>query len=545
MFSQNLDYCSCEYENCTQTFEQSCRLDKMVKSGELRKSITQRVVIIGAGIKGLFSALQLCRLGYEVTVLERTKQAGGKIKTVRSNEIINKEKDNNYAIDSDSYVEMGAMRILESHHQTLTLLNELDLEVIPYIEDNNKARFSINGLNGTVDNLNVGVLLDAGLVSSNILQSDSGLTRKSTFIEVLNHAFKNFKDILLQTYGKQINEQISVSDYLALPGRDSCVRECAATILALRNGKDGNHHAEAVDEFVNILKLHSENPLAVKGGFDQISARLIKKLKNCLILYESEVIEIEDKGSSGMVIAYKTSKNVIKTIHSDGVLIACPALHNITFVPNLPKCHRDIIEQLRTCSVPALKLVLLFDKRFWEEEEHGNVFGGTCWIAPSDINQIYLISSASSMSACSKNGYLMTYLRGNSVKRWLGKSKTDRVEKVLDEVEKLFPSAKNNVRNLYQGCSEVIWDEEGAGGYVLLNAESIRDSLTPVNRVVFSPVPRGWINDTLEDAQLAVNEIQRVLENKLQRTWISKGKQSQRGSEVVNRCCKRTSIGAK
>ena len=53
---------------------------------------------------------------------------------------------------------MGAMRILESHHQTLTLLNELDLEVIPYIEDNNKARFSINGLNGTVDNLNVGVL---------------------------------------------------------------------------------------------------------------------------------------------------------------------------------------------------------------------------------------------------------------------------------------------------------------------------------------------------------------------------------------------------
>ena len=57
------------------------------------------------------------------------------------------------------------------------------------------------------------------------------------------------------------------------------------------------------------------------------------------------------------------------------------------------------------------------------------------------------------------------------------------------------------------GCD----NEEGADGYVLMNAESIRDMLTPVGRIIFSPVPRGWINDTLKDAQIAVNEVQKVL----------------------------------
>ena len=57
---------------------------KMVQSDPLQISSTQHVTIIGAGIKGLFAARQLCKFGYHVTIIEREKQAGGKIKTVRS-----------------------------------------------------------------------------------------------------------------------------------------------------------------------------------------------------------------------------------------------------------------------------------------------------------------------------------------------------------------------------------------------------------------------------------------------------------------------------
>ncbi len=92
------------------------KLDNLEKASKV-----QHVVIVGAGIKGLFAARQLCRLGYNVTVLERAKQPGGKIKTVYSSETLIEEnlvaKDIN--LHSYSCVEMGAMRILDNQQETL------------------------------------------------------------------------------------------------------------------------------------------------------------------------------------------------------------------------------------------------------------------------------------------------------------------------------------------------------------------------------------------------------------------------------------------
>ena len=479
----------------------------MIKSGKWQNS--PHVAVVGAGIKGLFAARQLCKIGYKVTVFERGKRAGGKINTVRSNET-NSETVGDFDNDPKAYVEMGAMRILDSHKSTLRLLEELDLVTIPYIEDNDEAPFVIKQQRNKVENLNVGVLIDAGLVQKDVLKSDTRLSRETKFIDVLNNAFENVHDTILQsTPDRKVHGsgQMSVSEYLSLPGKNVCVKECAAAILALRNGQEGIQNVEAVDEFVNILKLHSETPLAVKGGFDQMITRIIEQLTNCLILYESEVIAIEDLVSNGIRILFKIASNEFDEVHSDSVLIACPAIHKIRFYPELPTKHLEIVENLKSLVIPAMKCALLFKQPFWQEKEHGNIIGGTCWISPSEVNQIYLPSSVSSKA----KGYLMIYIRGEPVKRWLKIPQKLRIAKLLNDVENLFPSAKDNVRNLYEDFTEVIWDEEGAGAYVLMNAESIRDSLTPVGRVIFSPVPRGWINDTLNDAQMAVSLLQDAL----------------------------------
>ena len=41
------------------------------------------VIVIGAGIKGLYISNDLCKLGFQVTTLERSSSAGGKLKTFR------------------------------------------------------------------------------------------------------------------------------------------------------------------------------------------------------------------------------------------------------------------------------------------------------------------------------------------------------------------------------------------------------------------------------------------------------------------------------
>lgn len=479
----------------------------MVQSDPLQIASTQHVTIIGAGIKGLFAARQLCKFGYHVTIIEREKQAGGKIKTVRSNKTYIKDSNGYDWSDYPALVEMGPMRILETHQNTLKLLEELELDVIPYVEDNGNAPFFINGKRGNVDNLNVGVLIDVGLISNEIIQAESSLTRETNFTEVLLRAFKNVDEVI-QTTGCLIRKgQTSVSEYLDLPGKDSGLRACAKVILALRNGENGNHHFEAVDEFTNILKLHSGNPISVKDGFDLIVSRLIKQLINCSILYSSEVTEVRDQGLNGIKIMFKTDQNQIDSIQSNGLIIACPAVHNIHFSPNLPSEHYNILEKLKTSCIPALKCALHFKERFWEKKEHGKIFGGTGWISPSDTHQIFLPSSVSS----DKSGYLMIYLRGDPVNQWLHSSKEVRIEKILSDLGCLFPSAKDCIRNLFQGFIEEIWNEKGAGAYVLQNAKSLRDTLRPHGRMVFSPVPRGWIDDTLNDAQIAVDKLHRVL----------------------------------
>merc|ERR1711902_154067 len=112
------------------------------------------------------------------------------------------------------------------------------------------------------------------------------------------------------------------------------------------------------------------------------------------------------------------------------------------------------------------------------------------------------------------SGYLMIYLRGDPVKRWLDCSKEVRVEKALSDVERLFPTAQHCIRDLFLGLKEQPWDKVGEGAYVLQQAKVLRDKLIPFGRIVFSPVPRPWIDDTLIDSHIAVVNLHNRLVSK-------------------------------
>lgn len=58
-----------------------------------------KVVVIGAGIAGLAASRELLRAGYDVTILERTQRAGGRILTLRE------------PFTENLFGEAGAMRI--------------------------------------------------------------------------------------------------------------------------------------------------------------------------------------------------------------------------------------------------------------------------------------------------------------------------------------------------------------------------------------------------------------------------------------------------
>ncbi len=84
----------------------------------------KKVTVIGAGISGLLAAWYLNKSGFEVTIYEKEKQAGGLIKTIQTQ----------YGI-----AEKAALSVLATSN-VIELFNELNLELLP-VEKDSKSRF--------------------------------------------------------------------------------------------------------------------------------------------------------------------------------------------------------------------------------------------------------------------------------------------------------------------------------------------------------------------------------------------------------------------
>ncbi|NRB41943.1 MAG: FAD-dependent oxidoreductase, partial [Pseudomonadales bacterium] len=92
-------------------------LDIMKNGLGYKTSSPQRVVIIGAGIAGMFAAKLLKECGHHVSIIEANdKRVGGRIKTFRGSK---------YFDDENQYAEAGAMRFPEIHPLVNTYLDDL------------------------------------------------------------------------------------------------------------------------------------------------------------------------------------------------------------------------------------------------------------------------------------------------------------------------------------------------------------------------------------------------------------------------------------
>ena len=124
--------------------------------------------------------------------------------------------------------------------------------------------------------------------------------------------------------------------------------------------------------------------------------------------------------------------------------------------------------------------------------------------------QIYFPQRTHGASINSIKGYLIVYLRGEPMRRWKECSCEERQEKSLAAVERLFPRA--DVQGLLEEVHDQWWDEDGSGAYYLSGAPRLIPSLRPVGQCVFSPVPRGWVDDALVDGRDAVSDVLRLLQ---------------------------------
>jgi monoamine oxidase len=90
----------------------------------------KKVAVLGAGISGLTVAYELERAGHDVTVIEASHRAGGRILTLRHGDIVDEmgqQQVCNFDDDPELYFNAGPARIPGHHRRTMHYCKVLDV----------------------------------------------------------------------------------------------------------------------------------------------------------------------------------------------------------------------------------------------------------------------------------------------------------------------------------------------------------------------------------------------------------------------------------
>src|SRR5215510_12301688 len=97
----------------------SVGLSALAIAPRIASARSQRVLIVGAGMAGLSTGLQLVASGHDITILEARTRPGGRVYTLRE------------PFADGLYAEAGAMQVFDSHTRAQRYIQELGLEIDP------------------------------------------------------------------------------------------------------------------------------------------------------------------------------------------------------------------------------------------------------------------------------------------------------------------------------------------------------------------------------------------------------------------------------
>jgi len=104
--------------------------------------VGRSVVILGGGIAGMTTALEMTRLGYSCTILEATPMTGGRVRTIRAGDVVDEVDSAQtcmFDFDDNLYFNPGAARIPHHHEFLLGYCREFGVALETFTNDNRAA----------------------------------------------------------------------------------------------------------------------------------------------------------------------------------------------------------------------------------------------------------------------------------------------------------------------------------------------------------------------------------------------------------------------
>jgi monoamine oxidase len=348
--------------------------------------VGRTVVILGGGIAGMTTALEMTRLGYSCTILEATARAGGRNRTIRSGDVVNETDSmqvcNFDASNNDLYFNPGPARIAHHHEFLLGYCREFGIALETFTNDNRAALLHSTTSFGGQAQIARRVIADsrgniarllALAINQNALDQELSATDRANVLAML----RQFGDL-------DAADNYTGTSRAGFPGQeDTGSRQRGEMVSPLQ-------FEELVKEtfwqqrqdFPHFLDQQS-TMLQPVGGMDRIGIAFEAQVAQVSqdFIYEAVVQEIR-KIANGARIIYDRM-GVSQTLDADYCICTIPA----TVLRSIPNdFSADHQRDITNFAYSSAGKIAFQSRRFWEQDH--NIYGGISWTT-QNITQIW------------------------------------------------------------------------------------------------------------------------------------------------------------
>ena len=456
------------------------------------------VVILGAGIAGMTSAFELQKLGYSVSILEATNRAGGRIRTIRSGDVVNELTSSqtcNFDVNGELYFNPGPARIAHHHEFLIGYCREFNVSLENFTNDNRAALLHSPSAFGGTPQVAKTVFSD---IRGNISSLLASAINQNALDQALSTNDKANVLSMLRNYGDlDSNYSYSGSSRAGFSGQENVGSRDRDTQITVKNLSDLVSDTFLQSRWINFSEGYNQQSSMLQpiGGMDKIATAFRDRIASN-ITYGAVVKEIR-KVSNSTKIIYE--KNGIQIEHNADYCICTIPTTVLKDIPNdFSEAHKTEISSFVYSN--AAKLAFQ-SRRFWEQDH--SIFGGISW-TNQDITQIWYPSNALGHN----DGIIIgAYIWGNTAStNFSNQSPQQRINSALLQGNNLHSEYQSEVS---KGIS-VAWRNIPfqLGAYGLSTANTL---LTPDDNIIFAgehlSILKGWQEGAILSAYNAINEI--------------------------------------